>query len=96
VIQNGAGQAIMLNEKHGVLERVCRSDVSSTVFEGHGNVHGDQGLIFDNEESETIKNRVMHKCSIGAAKRKEPEARGALWPLMSQAVDQSSNAQQAL
>ena len=79
-----------------MLERVGRGDVGSAVFESHGNVHGDQWLIFDNEKREAVKNRVMHKCSIGAAKRKEPEARGAVGPLMSQAVDQSSNAQQAL
>jgi hypothetical protein len=86
----------VLNEKHRMLERVGRGDVGSAVFESHGNVHGDQRLIFDNEKSEAIKNRVMHKCSNGAAKHKEPEARGTVWPLMSQAVDQSSNAQQAL
>lgn len=51
--------------------------------------------ILHDGKSEAVKNRMMHKCSTGAAKRKEPEARGAVGSLMSQAVDQSSNAQQA-
>ena len=85
----------MLNEKHGMFERIRRCDVGSALFEAIAISMAIRGSSSTTRRS-ARQEGVMHKCSIGAAKRKEPEARGAVWPLMSQAVDQSSNAQQAL
>jgi hypothetical protein len=76
VIQDGARQAIMLNKQNGVPERVGRCDMGSALFKRHGNVHGNQGLVFHDEKTDATKNRMFHKCSTGAAKREEPEARG--------------------
>ena len=61
MIQNGAGQSVMLNEKHGMPERVGRCDMGSPSFERHGDIHGDQGLIFHDEKTEAAQNRMVHK-----------------------------------
>jgi hypothetical protein len=96
MIENGGGQIGMLNQHKFLPQRHGCGNNGTRRFESVHYLHGDEGLILDDEDRAASK-LAGHWGARGAAKRVLPEAGGDLFNgrTVSRAVDQSSTPQQA-
>ena len=58
MVEDGPRQSVVLREDQGVVERICRGQRSASRFELLSDVHDDKGLILNDEDQSSHRNKT--------------------------------------